>query len=182
MPPSSAPPAAGPSLPTLGMRQVFGNLVRQARDGQRLQPDCPGALQHGQENSVPAEDHVLDARHRGDLECRPTPGTRPRGPDARAALSPGARFFTISSPDSSSHAVPWPPTFCSRKPSPPKMPAPSDCWKPTPMVTCGVAQRNPCRWTMYSAARADLDRHNVPRHLGGKRDLAGILHRRGTRS
>ena len=42
-------------------------------------------------------------------------------------VSPGARSFTINSPESSSHAVPWPPTFCSRNPSPPKMPAPSDC-------------------------------------------------------
>ena len=38
---------------------------------------------------------------------------------------------------------PCPEIFCRRKPSPPKMPAPRDCWKPTPSSMAGVAQRKP---------------------------------------
>src|SRR5580658_97783 len=43
--------------------------VRQSGDGQGLEPDAAGAGQRGQEDSVAAEDHVLDAGDGGDLKC-----------------------------------------------------------------------------------------------------------------
>ena len=39
---------------------------------------------------------------------------------------------------------------CSTKPSPAKMPAEKDCWKPALIWMPGVPARNPCRCTMNS--------------------------------
>ncbi len=43
-------------------------LVGELGDGEGLEPDASGALEHGEEDSVAAEDHVLDAADGGDLE------------------------------------------------------------------------------------------------------------------
>jgi len=42
--------------------------VRQFGDRSVLQPDSSGAGEGGEKNSVAAENHVLDAGDRGDLE------------------------------------------------------------------------------------------------------------------
>src|SRR5579875_1228092 len=54
-----APPLAG---------CILHNLVRKPGDGKRLQPHAPGPGQQGQEQSVAAEDHVLDPRHARNLK------------------------------------------------------------------------------------------------------------------
>src|SRR5580658_2863783 len=69
-------------------RVVVGNvlvdLVREARDGQRLQPDGSRADHFGEEEAVAAEDHVLDAGHRGDLKAdRGLEGSDVAGMDAQ---------------------------------------------------------------------------------------------------
>ena len=50
------------------MGHVLRQGMSQSGDGQGLQPDSAGAGERRQENSVAAEDHVLDAGHGRDLE------------------------------------------------------------------------------------------------------------------
>ena len=47
---------------------MHGDLVGEPRDGQRLQPDRSGALEYGEEDSVSAEDGILQAWNHHDLE------------------------------------------------------------------------------------------------------------------
>ena len=49
-------------------RDVLLQRMRQTWKRQRLQPHATGAGKLGQEDTVTAEEHVLDARDRGDLE------------------------------------------------------------------------------------------------------------------
>ena len=50
------------------LRHIFRQGVGQSGDGQGLEPDAAGAGESGEEDSVAAEDHVLDAGNGGDLE------------------------------------------------------------------------------------------------------------------
>ena len=54
---------------TFTARHVLRQLMRQARDGQRLQPHGAGAGERGEEDAVAAEEGVLDAGHGHDLEA-----------------------------------------------------------------------------------------------------------------
>ena len=47
----------------------FADLVGQPRNWKRLQPNLSRPGQQGQENSIAAEDHVLNSRNLGDLEA-----------------------------------------------------------------------------------------------------------------
>ncbi len=117
--------------------------------GRVLQPDSARASERGEKDAVATEDQVSDAGDGLDLKR----DGRLEGSDVAwvdAKKFAGARSLTMSSPESSSHAMPWPEIFWRRKPSPPKMPAPRDCWKPTPSSMPAVAQRKPWRWTRYS--------------------------------
>ena len=113
------------------LRHVFGESMGQARDGQRLQPDSSGAGERGEKNSVAAENQVFDARDRRDLERNAgLKRSDVAGVDAESFA--GLEVTDDELAESSSQAMPCPVTRWRRKPSPPKMPAPSDCWKPTP--------------------------------------------------
>ena len=64
------PPTTPPSAVCCGafLGQILLNLVGEAGDGQRLQPDAAGAGERGEEDAVAAEDHVLDAGDALNLE------------------------------------------------------------------------------------------------------------------
>jgi hypothetical protein len=49
--------------------QILLNLVRETRDGERLQPNAARPSERGEKDTVAAEDHVLDAGDALNLEC-----------------------------------------------------------------------------------------------------------------
>jgi hypothetical protein len=50
------------------LAEIRRKRMRQVGERERLQPDFPRAGQVGEEQAVAAEQHVLEAAHRGDLE------------------------------------------------------------------------------------------------------------------
>ena len=82
----------------------------------------------------------------------------------------------ISSPESSSHAVPMPPSFCSRKPSAAKDARAQRLLESDADAYLRRRAQKAVAMHQVFLPRSHLNGHDVPRHLGGERDLAGILH------
>jgi len=76
------------------------------------------------------------------LMAKLTPASSiPTWPGWTSRVWSGVRVYWTSSPSSSTHAMPDPPTRCRMNPSPPKSPAPSDCWKAIDSSIWDVPQR-----------------------------------------
>ena len=178
MPPSSA---RRRRLRHFRMRQILVDLVRQARNGQRLQPHRAGTGQLREEKPIAAEDHVFDAGNHGDLEAdRRLERAYVAGMHAqhfagrevlldelageleprRAHAANALQQESIAAKDARAERL-----LKSQRDGD---------------LRRGAQKAVPVHQILLPLA--ELDGHNVAGDFGGKRHRAGILERRGTRS
>ena len=162
-------------LPRFCAGQIFADLVRKPGDGQGLQPDLPRTGQHGQEQAITAEDHVLDAWNHRDLEghgglksahvsrmhTQRLAGRQVLDDQLPAQFKPSRSLAgkllqeeSVAAEDARAQRLL-------------KADADGD-------LRSGAKEAMAVHHVLLP--RDELDGHNVPRHLGGEGNLAGILH------
>src|SRR5262249_29142007 len=156
--------------------QVLADLMRQARNRQCLQPDGTWPGEYREKDAIAAENHVLDAGYRGDLETHACLKRAYMTGMHKQDLTRGEvlhdQFAGELDPCHSIAA-----NALQEEPAAPedartqrllKADADSDLW--------GSAEE---AVTMNEVLHTlpDLDRHDMTRHFCGKRHLARILHR-----
>src|SRR5580658_3036515 len=121
--PPTTPPSVRCSLP-------LGRYSISACASLDIGRDCnhtrPGPVSAARKIPSPPKIMLLIPGMRAIWKLTPA-WNAPTWPGCTRKVSPARRSLVTTSPESSIQAVPAPLMCCNRKPSPPKMPAPSDC-------------------------------------------------------
>src|ERR1035438_9222161 len=164
----------GASSP-LVMRQILIDLMREPRNRQGLQPHSSRAGHHRQENPIPAKDHVFDARHHGDL--KPDRGLK----SSHVARMHEQGFAGSEVLDDQLAGKLEPRRTLAAYLLQQKTVAAKDARAqrlleadPDGDLRRGAEKAVPVNHVLGTLAQ--LDRHNVSRHLDRKRHFAAILH------
>ncbi len=156
-----------PSPPRASRRAAAPPRTR-ARPGARTAGSaatpCPGRSA-GEEQAFAAEQRGLDLAHVLDVEARRRRCRRPRSRCRPAASRPACSSRRTTVPPACTKARPSPSSFCMMKPSPPKKPADSFCWKRD-------AQRHAARRAQEGVLLADQRAAQLAQVH--RQDLAGV--------